>query len=139
MAHGVDGAAPHQVLIDAPPPPTAEMLRGRNLEEWQALEQGEAGGFRNLLARTHPDQPAPTITALGGRSGIAAVSHPTEPRKFTIEELKRLSSFPDDYVLRGTFEEQWARCGNCVPPLMMRAVATAIRDGIFAKLDGVRP
>ena len=53
--------------------------------------------------------------------------HPTEPRKFTIEELKRVCAFPDDFELTGTYAQQWERLGRAVPPLMMRAVAEQVR------------
>jgi DNA (cytosine-5)-methyltransferase 1 len=49
-------------------------------------------------------------------------------RKLTIAELKRLCSFPDDFVLIGTYSQQWERLGNSVPPLMMKAIAETVRD-----------
>ena len=74
--------------------------------------------------------------ATGGGAGaapgsVAAVCHPDEKRKFTIAELKRLGSFPDDFVLKGTFAERWERIGNSVPPLLMRAVAETLRDRVL--------
>jgi DNA (cytosine-5)-methyltransferase 1 len=59
------------------------------------------------------------------------VTHPTERRKFTIEEIKRICAFPDDFILLGTYAQQWERLGNSVPPLMMQAVAKALRDKVF--------
>lgn len=44
-------------------------------------------------------------------------------RKFTIPELKRVTGFPDDFVLTGSFNEQWERLGRAVPPVMMAAIA----------------
>jgi len=52
-------------------------------------------------------------------------------RKLTIAELKRLCGFPDDYLLTGSYQEQWARLGNAVPPPMMAAIASVIRDRIL--------
>jgi len=57
--------------------------------------------------------------------------HPNERRKFTIAELKRICAFPDDFVLTGSYAQQWARLGNSVPPVMMRAIAEVIRDDIL--------
>ena len=34
-----------------------------------------------------------------GHPGIASVTHPTEKRKLTIAELKRICAFPDDFIL----------------------------------------
>ena len=47
-------------------------------------------------------------------------------RRLTIPELRILSSFPPDFVLTGTYEQRWERCGRSVPPLMMRAIAGTI-------------
>ena len=42
-----------------------------------------------------------------------------------------LSSFPDDFVLSGSYELQCERIGRAVPPLMAAAIATAIRDQVL--------
>lgn len=78
------------------------------------------------------DQPSPTIMAGGARtSGEVRSSVTRVRRKLTIPEVKRLSGFPDDYELVGSFAIQWERCGDCVPPPMMAAVAATIRDKIL--------
>jgi len=61
-----------------------------------------------------------------------------ERRKFTIQEVKRICAFPDDYVLTGTYSKQWERLGNSVPPLFMKAIAETIRDEIFAKMEPLK-
>jgi hypothetical protein len=78
--------------------------------------------------RLHPDKPSPTILRNGGAGGACEACHPSEHRRITIAEAKRLASFPDSFVLRGTFEERWAAIGNCVPPLFMRAIALHVRE-----------
>lgn len=80
------------------------------------------------------DQPSPTLLASGARtSGELKETDgvTTRRRTLTIPELKRISGFPDDYVLTGTFSEQWERLGDCVPPPMAAAIATTIRDEIL--------
>ena len=62
---------------------------------------------------------------------VPSIVHPTEKRKFSVGELKRLSSFPDDFVLSGSYEQQCERIGRAVPPLMAAAIATAIRDQVL--------
>lgn len=56
-----------------------------------------------------------------------------EERQFTINEIKRLQGFPDDYILHGSYRKQWFRLGESVPPPMAAAVsghlATLIRRG----------
>ena len=59
--------------------------------------------------------------------------HPVEKRKFTIAEVKRICAFPDDFILCGSYAQQWERMGNSVPPVMMRAIAETIRDEILIK------
>ena len=89
---------------------------------------------------TRPSTPARTIAASGYSSyadGYDLVTADGARRKFTLDELKAICSFPPDYVLTGTLSTQaWTRLGNSVPPLMMRAVAATVRDEILAKTAG---
>ena len=57
--------------------------------------------------------------------------HPVEHRKITINELKRLQSFPDNFILNGNYKDQWARIGNSVPPKMMYHIAKTIKEKIL--------
>jgi DNA (cytosine-5)-methyltransferase 1 len=52
-------------------------------------------------------------------------------RKPTIEELKKVSTFPDDFIFKGSFYEQWARIGNAVMPRFMYHVAKHIKENIL--------
>lgn len=81
------------------------------------------------------DQPSPTILATGARtSGEVRETdgRQTRRRTLTITELKRISGFPDDYVLTGSFAHQWERLGDCVPPPMAAAIAQTIHDRILS-------
>lgn len=102
-------------------------------QEWDKLRPGESSAKYFNLVRPHPDAPCPTICASHGHPGIASVTHPTEKRKLTIAELKRICGFPDDFVLTGTYAQQWERLGRAVPPIMMSHIARTIHDAIFAK------
>jgi len=98
---------------------------------WQQAMQARPGedirpgGFS---VRRRWDRPAPTITKGGlasphiGNTG----AHPKYARSLSGLENKRLCSFPDAYTFVGTHTDIIARVGNCVPPLMMRAVAEQI-------------
>jgi len=68
------------------------------------------------------DKPSGTLSGRMNRHGI----HPTENRYFSIEEIKRFASFPDDFILAGTSTDKTMRIGNSVPPLMMRSIARQI-------------
>ena len=99
--------------------------------EWDTLKEGEKSEKYLNLVRPSAEKPCPTITAAGGHHGTAAVTHPTERRKFSILELKRICSFPDDFVLTGTYAQQWERLGRSVPPRMMESVAKTIKEKIL--------
>lgn len=82
------------------------------------------------LSRINLNEPSPTIIKTAG-----GLLHYSLPRTMNIAELKRLGSFPDSYKLSGAFSKQWARIGNSVPPLMMRAIAKHIRLNILNKIS----
>lgn len=86
------------------------------------------------LVRGHPDKPCPTITAMDGGSLLAAgLMHPTEMRRFTIPEIKRFSSFPDEFEMGPDYGKNWAAIGNSVPPLFMRAIAEHVRKELLGR------
>lgn len=95
------------------------------------LAPGEQSSKYMNLVRPLEQEPCPTITQTGGVAGAASVIHPDGTRKFTISELKALCGFPEDFILTGTYRQQWERLGRAVPPPMMRAVAEVIRTHIF--------
>ena len=121
MVAGQHGGGPHQVLLEG------YAVGG----EWDKLGPGgQSEKYFNLI-RPHEDEPCPTVTQVAGHSpGVAGVTHPTEKRKFTIAELKRICGFPDDFELTGTYSQQWERLGRAVPPPMMYRVASAVRDAL---------
>lgn len=59
------------------------------------------------------------------------LGHPFERRKFSIDEVKRICSFPDPFEMTGSYNQQWSRLGNSVPPLFMRAIAEHICTAIL--------
>lgn len=76
--------------------------------------------------RLNENKPCPTINKTIRLSQTGLI-HPTEDGFLTINELKRLSSFPDDFKFTGKFEDQWARIGNAVMPEFMRRIALHIK------------
>lgn len=107
---------------------------GASTSRCEALVYHENGGF----SRTEcTDKPSPTITATQCRMSVEVENRTdatkTVKRKFTIDEIKRICSFPDDFILKGSCAQQWERLGNSVPPLMMKAIAEEIRDRILLK------
>ena len=82
-------------------PPKAEFLGGRFFN------------FRKL----DPRKPSPTIIA------TVEITHWEEARYLTIEELKRLQGFPDDFQLIGSYGTRYKQIGNSVPPPLTQAIA----------------
>jgi len=106
--------------------------------EWDKLKAGEQSERFFSLVRTSRDKPCPAVCASHGNTSTAGITHPTEKRKFSIAELKRICAFPDDFVLTGSYAQQWERMGRAVPPVMMAHIATAVKgilDANSAKLD----
>lgn len=102
-------------------------------KEWDKLKEGEQSDKYFNLVRSSRSSPSPAICASHGNSSTAGVTHPTEKRKFTIQELKRICAFPDDFILLGSYAQQWERLGRAVPPVMMSHVAASVRDEILAR------
>ncbi len=99
--------------------------------EWDALKPGQGSKRYFNLVKPDSNEPCPTICASHGHPGIAGVTHPTEKRKLTIAELKRICAFPDDFDLKGTYAQQWERLGRSVPPVMMCQIASVVRDHVL--------
>lgn len=103
------------------------------------VRQGANGAFGGATWQDTRTHPSPTIGA--GPSSGNGLSPPStievvrgaevEKRKITIDELKRICAFPDDFVVSGTYGQQWERLGRAVPPLMMRAIAIEVRDRVL--------
>ena len=124
----IQASRPVKVRVE----PESDMRRFAVGRELDKLGQGQQSGRYFQLTRAALADPSGTITASGGNASTAAVAHPTECRKFSIAELRRICAFPDDFILTGTYAQQWERVGRAVPPVMMRAIAETIRDRVLA-------
>jgi DNA (cytosine-5)-methyltransferase 1 len=83
--------------------------------------------YWSFLLKLSPDLPSWTIQAR--RSNNMGPFH-WRNRILRIEEVKRLQTFPDEWKLAGTVEQQWRQVGNAVPPLL----AQRFGKGIHAHL-----
>lgn len=139
-------------LADIPSPPFTEENDGtcqwvregtRTRTAWDRTDISVGNGcmvhtYKKVFGKTarynwfrcNPGQPIPTITAK-----TACLLHWSEPRSFTIPEIKRLQGFPDDFIATGTFSQQWERIGRAVPPILMGTVANEVAKGIFGFTD----
>ena len=103
-------------------------------DEWEKMGRNGQTNSDKYINLKRPDLDAPSygISQMGGQNpGVAAVTHPTEKRKFSIAELKRICAFPDDFQLTGSYAQQWERLGRAVPPVMMAAIAKAIQAEVL--------
>jgi DNA (cytosine-5)-methyltransferase 1 len=82
------------------------------------------------VRKLHHKKPAPTLTKLF-MQGAAGLIHYKDYRFITITEAKRICSFPDNFILLGSFEQKWARLGNAVMPKMMYHIAKHIKETIL--------
>jgi DNA (cytosine-5)-methyltransferase 1 len=76
--------------------------------------------YWSFLLKLHPDRPSPTIQ---GQPGPWVGPFHWDDRRLRVAELKRLMTFPDDYIVCGNRREQQLQLGNSVPPLLARRIA----------------
>ncbi len=91
----------------------------------EGLERGTRHKKRFSLNKNHPKKPAFCITAKTGTKSAANPCH-WDNRAFSVNEVKRIMSIPDDYVLTGSYQQKVERLGRMVAPFMMKAVAEQI-------------
>jgi DNA (cytosine-5)-methyltransferase 1 len=84
--------------------------------------------FSDFLYKADPQTPVRTIKAQGGQyTGPFS----WENRRFSIAELKRLQTIPDDYELVGNQQVCIEQIGNSVPPQLARILAISILDQVM--------
>lgn len=116
--------------LPAKPIQPKRMVLARRIHPYGSGADVTGGSFFNHQ-RLAWDKPARTVMKTAYRMGLPLLLHPDEQRGLSIGELRRLASFPDDFRFVGMWEDAWARIGNAVPPLLMKAIAEHIRDSIL--------
>jgi len=86
--------------------------------------------YWSFLLKLRSDMPSPTIQ---GQPGPWVGPFHWESRRLRVAELKRLMTFPDDYIICGSRREQQLQLGNAVPPLL----AVRIAEQLSAELDRI--
>ena len=93
------------------------------LQFYDATRPGTTHAKRFSFYRCAWDRTPPTVCKVLGTGGHW---HPDEKRYLSVNELKRVCSYPDDFQFCGRYADAVARMGNSVPPNFMRAIATHV-------------
>ena len=88
----------------------------------------------NFYRRFSRDEINGTITA-SAQPENCGIIHPTENRRYTIREIARIQSFPDDFIFIDdspkNITAMYKVIGNAVPVTLAQSVATAIMEQVF--------
>jgi len=84
--------------------------------------------FSDYLYKADPKKPVRTIKAQGGQ--YTGPLH-WNNRHLSVNEYKRLQTFPDDYKISGNRQRAIHQIGNSVPPQFARILALSIADQLF--------
>jgi len=84
--------------------------------------------YWSFLLKLSPDRPSWTIQA--SFSNNMGPFH-WKNRFLRINEIKRIQTFDDDYILTGDMKSQWRQVGNAVPPLLTTIIADEIKKQIL--------
>lgn len=107
-------------------------------EDWREMPlgssrddlEGRNSGFN--CVKVNPLKPSPTVAKNNGNISMHGLMHWGEQRRFSVNEFKRLGSFPDNFRFWGEWKDAVMRIGNSVPPLFMAVIAGHIRCEILA-------
>jgi DNA (cytosine-5)-methyltransferase 1 len=84
--------------------------------------------FSDFLYKADPELPIRTLKASGGQ--YTGPFH-WDARPFSVDELKRLQTFPDDYEIVGGKGVAAKQIGNSVPPQFARILAVSVLNQFF--------
>jgi DNA (cytosine-5)-methyltransferase 1 len=92
-------------------------------ERWKKIRDNMAHyHYPNFFRRYSKHDISGTITA-AFKPENAAVWHPTENRIFSVREIARFQTFPDDFIFHGSsIKSKYQQIGNAVPPLFAEAI-----------------
>ena len=84
--------------------------------------------FSDFLYKADPTTPVRTIKAQGGK--YTGPFH-WNSRPFTVAELKRLQTIPDNFEITGSVQRSVQQIGNSVPPQFARVLGIAVMNQVF--------
>ena len=87
----------------------------------------------NFYRRFSWDEINGTITA-SAQPENCGILHPTENRRFSVREVARIQSFPDDFAFETrSIQGKYKVIGNAVPPILGYVLGCALRDTIIRR------
>lgn len=116
------GSKHHHLLKDIPPGSnylfyTEKKGHPNPLFKWKSR-------YWTFLLKLTPDRPSWTIQA--SFSNNQGPFH-WRNRFLRIEEIKRIQTIDDDYIILGNFKEKWRQIGNAVPTKLGEVIAKKIK------------
>jgi DNA (cytosine-5)-methyltransferase 1 len=85
----------------------------------------------NFYRRFSRDEVMGTITAASTPEN-SGIFHPIENRRYSVREIARFQSFPDDFkFITKSVASKYKMIGNSVPPKLANAVAKEVKEQIF--------
>lgn len=103
---------------------------------WHHLKPGQnashiLGMGQNNCVKLNPFKPSVTLPKMQTGKGFATICHWEKQRAIAINEALILCSFPENWKMKGKYEEKWARLGNSVMPKFMEAIALHVKENIL--------
>lgn len=85
----------------------------------------------NFYRRFARNEVMGTVTASSTPEN-SGIIHPLENRRYSVREIARFQSFPDEYKFVGaTVSQKYKMIGNSVPPLLAQILAKSIIEQVF--------
>jgi len=93
----------------------------------------------NFYRRFSRDEISGTITA-SAQPENCGIIHPTQNRRYTIREIARIQTFPDNFIFIDKTQRDivgmYKVIGNAVPVKLAEVIAIAIKQQVFEKKEG---
>lgn len=101
-------------------------------ERWKKIRDDMARyHYPNFFRRYARHDVSGTITA-AFKPENAAVWHPTKDRIFSVREIARIQTFPDDFVFHGSsIKSKYEQIGNAVPPAIAKLIAEGLKPYVL--------
>lgn len=84
------------------------------------------GTFNGKFRRLNYSTPSEAI--LTNFSSPRNYIHPVQDRPFTVRECARIQGFPDNFLFKGSLNDQYRMVGNAVPPPLAHLLACHLRE-----------